>query len=219
MVKKLIFLLFIVNLSVVNAQVRIRLGAHFDPVVSWFSTKSSDIDKDGARPGYNGGLIVEGYFSPNYAFVTGLSLTQLGGNLLYHAPVTITTGKGDDVILPAETTVAYNIKYLTFPAALKLRSNQIGYFNYFAQLGLLPQVNIGSRATATGSLLIKDNVSKEINLFNLSFYFGGGIEYNIGGQTFLLAGLFFNNGFFDVLSSSRQKSSLNFLTIQLGMMF
>jgi hypothetical protein len=169
--------------------------------------------------GYNGGLIVETYFKPNYAFVTGLSLTSLGGNLLYNESATLATGNGDDVIIPVNTTVAYNLSYLSLPAALKLKSNEIGYITYYAQLGFTPQFNIGSRGTSTDDLLKKDNVSEEINFFNLSYFFGGGIEYNIGGQTSLIAGVFFNNGFVDVFSSSKHKAVLNYFTIRIGVMF
>jgi hypothetical protein len=83
----------------------------------------------------------------------------------------------------------------------------------------LPQFNIGSRANATGSQLSKDNVGQEINLINLSYNFGGGVEYNIGGQTSLMLGVFFNNGFADVLSNNDYKSAINFLSLRVGMLF
>ncbi len=218
-VKKLILFFILVYGSALFAQSSVRLGAHIDPIFSWFSTKTSQIEKDGARLGYNGGLIVEYYFAPNYALVTGLNLTQLGGNLLYKEEVDITTGEGDHVILPPETSVAFNVNYLTIPMALKLKSNEIGYLTYFAELGFSPQVNIGSRASSTGGALDKDNVSKEINAFNISFFFGGGIEKNIGGQTSLMGGIFFNNGFGDILSADSHKAALNFVNIRLGIMF
>jgi hypothetical protein len=218
-VKKLIIFFVLVSGSALFAQSSVRLGAHIDPVFSWFSTKTGQIQKDGARLGYNGGLIVEYYFAPNYALVTGLNLTQLGGNLMYEQPVSLTTGEKDHVPLPAGTTVAFNVNYLTIPAALKLKSNQIGYFTYFAELGFTPQINIGSRASTDGNELHKDNVSKEINAFNMSFFFGGGVEYNIGGQTSLVGGIFFNNGFADILSSSDYKAQVNFLNIRFGVMF
>lgn len=217
--KRYFVLLFILNATAVFAQPTIRLGAHIDPIVTWFSPRTSNIERDGARLGYNGGLIVETYFRPNYAFVTGLSLTSLGGNLLFKEAATLSTGSGDNVIIPVNTTVAYNLSFLSLPVALKLKSNEIGYFTYYAQLGFAPQFNIGSRATSTDDLLSKDNVSEEINLFNLSYFFGGGIEYNIGGQTSLITGIFFNNGFVDVLSSSKHKAVLNYFTFRIGMMF
>jgi hypothetical protein len=218
-VKRFFVLLFIVNAAIVFAQPTIRLGAHVDPILTWYSPRTSNIERDGARLGYNGGLIVETYFRPNYAFVTGLSLTSLGGNLMYKDSASLSTSSGNNVIIPDNTTVAYNLTYLSLPVALKLKSNEIGYFTYYAQLGFTPQFNIGSRATSTDDLLSKDNVSEEINLFNLSYFFGGGIEYNIGGQTSLIAGIFFNNGFVDVMSSSKHKAILNYLTIRIGMMF
>jgi hypothetical protein len=218
-VKKLLILLVIGYASSLFAQSPVRLGAHIDPIFSWFSPKSSEIEKDGARLGYNGGLIVEFYFAPNYAFVTGLNLTQLGGNLLFNEEVNISIDKSGSVLLPAGTTVAFNVNYLTVPMALKLKSNEIGYLTYYAELGLSPQVNIGSRASSTGSDLQKDNVAREINAFNVSFFFGGGIEKNIGGQTSLTAGIFFNNGFADVLSADKYQAQFNYVNIRLGIMF
>lgn len=217
--KRLFVFILAVNTLTVFSQSAIRLGAHIDPIVTWFSPRTSNIERDGARLGYNGGLIVETYFKPNYAFVSGLSLTSLGGNLMYTDSASLSTSSGNNVIIPNNTTVAYNLTYLSIPVALKLKSNEIGYITYYAQMGFTPQFNIGSRATSTDDLLNKDNVSKEINLFNLSYFFGGGIEYNIGGQTSLITGIFFNNGFIDVFSSSRHKAVVNFFNLRIGMMF
>jgi len=216
--KKVLFLLAIGYASLVGAQSPLRLGAHFDPVVTWFSPHTSRIDNDGGRLGFNAGLLAEYYFAPHYAFASGFNLTHLGGDLLYKDSVTIITDAGG-VILPAHTTVAYNITYLSIPVALKLKSNEIGYFSYYAEMGFTPQVNISSKGTSTGRYLTKDNVSKEFSFFNLSYFFGGGIEYNIGGQTALVGGLFYNNGFIDVLSTNGHRATFNTLTIRLGIMF
>jgi hypothetical protein len=216
--KKILFIFLAASSTVLFAQSPVRLGAHFDPVISWFSTKSNDISKDGGRLGFNAGLIAEYYFAPNYALSSGFNLTRLGGDLLYKVPVNISTDAGG-VLLPANTTVAYNVTYLTIPLALKLKSNEIGYFSYYAEMGFTPQVDIGSKASSTGGALNKDNVADELSLFNLSYFFGGGVEYNIGGQTSLTFGLMYNNGFVDVLSNADYKANFNSLTIRLGIMF
>jgi hypothetical protein len=163
--------------------------------------------------------MVEYYFHPNYGFVTGLNLGVQGGNVLYTDSVSISTGDQTSVVLQPGSTAAFNLSYLTLPVGLKMKTNEIGYFTYFAELGFNQQVNIGSKATSTGNGLNKDNVPKETNLFNMSYFFGGGVEYNVGGQTSLLAGIFYNNGFVDILSNNRHKAVLNYLSFRIGVLF
>jgi len=218
-VKKVIFFLLLVNFSLAFGQSNLRLGVHLDPMASWLSPKTNRIDKDGARPGINGGLLVEYYFHPNYGLVTGLNLGVWGGNVLYNDSVGIKTGDNSSVGLRRGSTVAYNLSYISIPVGLKLKTNEIGYFTYFAELGFNQQINIGSRATSTGNGLNKDNVPKETNLLNMAYYFGGGVEYNVGGQTSLVAGVFFTNGFVDVLSNNNHKAVLNALIFRIGVLF
>jgi hypothetical protein len=205
--------------SGIFAQSKLRLGVHFDPVVSWFSPKTPRIEKDGGRPGISGGLILEYYFHENYGLASGLSITMLGGNLMYHDSVYISTGDESSVLVKAGSTVAYRANYLIIPLSLKLKTNQIGDFTYYAQLGLKQWINISARATDSGSGLSKDNVGKEINLYGMSYFFGGGIEYDIGGNTSINAGLYYDNGFTDVLSSNDHKACLNFITFRIGVFF
>jgi len=217
--KSSLLLLILFNASLVFAQSSLRLGVNLDPMASWLSAKTNRIDKDGTRPGISGGLMVEYYFHPNYGLVTGLNLGVQGGSLLYEDPVSISTGDNSSVALEAGSTVVYSLSYISIPVGLKLKTNEIGYFTYFAQLGFNQQINIGSRASSTGNGLNKDNVPKETNLLNMSYFFGGGVEYNVGGQTSLLAGIFFNNGFVDVLSNNDHKAVLNYLSIRVGVLF
>lgn len=217
--KKAIVLFILLNVSGAFAQSKLRLGVNLDPLATWFSPVTKGIEKDGARPGLSGGLIVEYYFRPNYGFVTGLNITALGGNLMYNDSVYISTGSGGKILVRGGSTVVYHVNYLTVPIALKLKTNEIGYFTYYAQLGLTQQINISSRGTATKSGLSKENVSKEFNLLGMSYFFGGGIEYNIGGETSLTFGIFYNHGFTDVLSNDNHKAYLNYLTFRVGVLF
>ncbi len=214
-----LLLISILSVSIAPAQEGLRLGVNLDPMASWFSPKTNKIDRDGTRPGISGGLLVEYYFHSNYGLTTGLNIGTMGGSLMYDEAVSINAGGESAVQLPAGATVVFNTSYISLPIGLKLKTNEIGYFTYYAQLGFNQQINIGSRASSTGNNLNKDNVPKEINLLNMSYYFGAGIEYNIGGQTSLLAGLMFNNGFIDVLSNNKHKAVLNYLTIRVGVLF
>jgi len=196
-----------------------RFGINFDPVMSWFSPDSKPIDKDGAKLGFNGGLIIETNFQKNYIFATGINLTYLGGNLLYDSSVVMKIKDGSPVTLQPGTTVEYTLQYISIPLSLKMKTNQIGYINYYGQLGLTPQVNIKARAKSEGGLLDKDNVIEEIGIFNLSYFIGGGIEYSLGGTTALNIGVFFNNGFIDLLENKDYKAAMNYFNLRVGVMF
>lgn len=218
--KKALLILLIVNTSfAVFGQSKLRLGVNLDPVATWLSPKTNRIDKDGARPGINGGLMVEYYFHPNYGLVTGFNLGVMGGNVLYNDSVRISTGDRSSLWVPGGETVAYSLSYLSIPVGLKLKTNQIGYVTYFAELGFNQNINIGSRASSSGNGLNKDNVPKEVNLLNMSYFFGGGIEYNIGGNTSIVAGVLFHNGFVDVLSNNDHKAVMNYLAFRVGVLF
>ena len=56
-------------------------------------------------------------------------------------------------------------------------------------------------------------------MLNMSYFFGGGVEYNIGGNTSLTAGIFYDNGFIDVLSNNDHKAVSNFITFRIGVLF
>jgi hypothetical protein len=216
-----IILLFavLVNMTAAFAQSDLRLGINMDLMATWLTPKTNGISNDGARPGIGGGLVVEYYFRPNYGFVTGLNLAAMGGNVQYNDSVSIKTGNNESVKLRSGSSVAYHLNYLSIPVGLKLKTNEIGYFTYFAQLGLVQQINMGAKASSSHSLLNKDNVGEEINLFNMGYFFGAGLEYNVGGQTSLYAGLYYNNGFIDVLSNNDHKAVLNYMTLRVGVLF
>ncbi len=204
-----------INLAAQN----LRFGISIDPMISWFSPGSKHIKKDGSGLGYNIGLTMEKYFMDNYAFATGISITGLSANLLYEDSVYIDTGEEGTKLLRPGSTAGYNLQYITLPVSLKLRSNQIGYITYFARIGLDIQVNVKATADATNRQLEKDNVNKEISLLNFSYFLGGGIEYSLGGTTALEAGLFFNNGFMDILNNRSYNAAINYLSLRLGIMF
>jgi len=218
MKKILLFTALIVSLNLAGQD--FRIGLNFDPVMSWFSPNSKTIEGAGAKLGFNGGLMLETTFRQNYVFATGIDLTYLGGNLLYDNSTIITVDKDADTTLLANTTVEYTLQYLSIPLSLKLKTNPIGYISYYGQIGLTPQFNISAKATSdNGNKLDNDNVNKEIGLLNLSFFIGGGIEYDLGGTTALNIGIFYNNGFIDLLADKDYKAALNYVNLRLGVLF
>ena len=196
----------------------LRFGVFVDPQLSWLTPDAKNISRDGLRIGIKGGLILDKYFAKNYAFTTGISISNMGGKLHYKDSVILETLESEQTLNP-ESTVEYKLQYVSVPVGLKFKTNEIGYFTFFAQLGFTPQINIKAKADASDNQIDNENISKELNLFNLSYFFGGGLEYSLGGNTALIGGIIFNNGFIDVLNSKNIKETLSFLSLRLGIMF
>ena len=113
------------------------------------------------------------------------------------------------------TDVTYDLKYIEIPIGIKLITNDFRRSRYYAQFGLYSQFNIQAR---NGD---KKAIGDDINFFEMGYNLGGGIEYSLGGSTYLTAGLLYNNGFMDVTNHSGidDKATLNRVTIQFGIIF
>jgi hypothetical protein len=204
----------------------LRFGIHADPVISWFSTDIDVVDNQGARPGFNFGLSVNRYFTPNYSFSSGINIISAGGRLISDSTTlfdlsykntikTVTVGKGDAVI--------YKIQYISIPLGLKLQTNQIGYFTFFTDLGLDPKIVIGGKVDIPSLDIEAQRATKEIRLFNLSYHIMAGLEYSIGGNTAFVVALDFDNNFFDITNDLNfqpdDKVSHKLLSFRFGVNF
>jgi hypothetical protein len=151
-------------------------------------------------------------------------ISHEGGSLIYKVPTVFNTFENDT--FPAGTIVDYRLNYVEIPLSLKLMTNQIGYITYFGQFGLQGGINIRSRADITTlngtNNKVKEDFGADVTPGNFSLLVGAGLEYNITGETSLLAGLQFANGFIDVTDNPqgfKTKSALSHFRLQLGVFF
>ena len=107
----------------VNSQ-EIRFGVFANPGLSWMRTNVSKISGNGSQLGINAGLMIDKFFTPHYAFSTGISIHTMGGVLNYKDYKTLRTSEGDIPLTPGD--VAYHLQYIHIPLGLKLRTTQIG---------------------------------------------------------------------------------------------
>ncbi len=215
--KKILFAATFIAISYIAGSQEVQLGVCLNPHFSWFTENTSLVRSNGTRVGVEGGLVVENYFTKNYAFVTGIRLGTFGGKLEYNDSISFETTDEIKYVLDEEE-VKYKLQYISIPIALKLKTNQIGYLSYYAQLGFTGQVNIGSKADCPPRIE-NDGAGPEVGLVSLSYHFGGGVEYEIGGNTSVVLGIIYNNGFIDVLTSQEGRESLSYLSVNLGIMF
>jgi len=218
----LLFSLYHANAQNGNVE-RIRFAIFVDPLISYFKTDLSRIAPDASRVGINFGLMMDKFFAEHYAFTTGISIQYMGGTLNYQQGKDNFSCSNDTLrSLPRNTLVKYKLQYLHIPLALKLRTTEIGYFTYFAQLGLDPMINIKAAADIASLGQKNIGVGDEIHFLYLGYHIGAGLEYRIVGNTKLMTGITYMNGFSDVTSNdgnSAEKTVMHSFELRIGVIF
>jgi len=194
----------------------VKLGFELNPGFSWCKENSKVFNNQFARFAIEAGLVLEKYFTNNYAFYSGIKLVNYGFKLLFLENSTLIVNASTENIQAGEK-VNFKLQYLNIPLGIKMKTNRIGYFSYFINLGLNPYFNI--KSIALSNFFENESVSKEINFFNISYYLSLGIEYNLVGETNLLFGIKYNNGFFDVMNKKTSHETLNNFMFTTGIIF
>lgn len=220
-IRSLIFLLLLA-LQIPSGKTQgIQFGIFVDPQVSWMSSDNNTVTNNGSRMGFNFGLTIHKFFAEKYAITTGISLNQMGGKLKHYDITSFRTQDEIDTLL-AGTTITYKLQYLNVPFGLTLKTDEIGYMTYFAQLGIDLQFNL--KATGDESNGFEDEkINEEVNLFNLGYHFGIGLEYSLGGNTSIVLGLSFNQSLIDVTKDFTDQPEdrivLNNIALRVGVNF
>jgi hypothetical protein len=198
----------------VNVQYHIsglRFGAFISPNISWMKPTASTSDdgkfgviNNGTKLGFTYGLMADYFFAPNYGLVTGLQITSTGGKII---ATNVDQSKANSKVLKADFD--YRLQYLEIPLALKLRTDEIGGFRFFGQLGVSLGVNLSKKAdykvsyydanaaqrdtSGTKIKLTGDLANIAPIMFQMNI--GAGAEYPVTNKLKFYVGLFFNNGF------------------------
>ncbi len=209
----------------------LRLGFQVSPTFSWMTTDADEIGNNGTNLGLKLGARGEIFFRENYAFTIGLGFGfNQGGQLLHKLPLEVWQRSEipNGVIFkpfPANTDLRYKIQYVEIPFGLKVRTNEIGFLRYYAEL---PIITLGFKSQAKGQIQYQDinedvkDIKKEVTPLALSWGVGGGIEYNVNESTSLVAGVNYQRIFTDVTkdyNNAESKATMNAIILHLGVMF
>lgn len=188
---------------------KFRFGVFVAPTMAWMRPTTDKTDdgeyaptNEGSKLGFTYGLMGEYHFAENYAIVSGLQVNMGGGkiNASYLGNETANSVKN--------ALFDYRLNYLEVPIALKLRTDLIGGFRFFGQVGLTTGFNIAKKATYevdyyndNGQLLTSTGKNEKIKgtlaiapvMFTMNI--GAGAEYPLTEKLAAYVGLFFNNGF------------------------
>ena len=197
-----------------------QLGFQLSPNLSWISPDSEGIESDGMKLGFSYGIVADFKIAENYAFSTGITLLNSGGRINYpdvQEDVLPQTTANPNGSIGGRNSADIRLNYIQVPLTIKLKTNEIGYMKYFGQFGLAGAVNIDAVADtefdypgASGTVNREDvDFTDEISLFRASLLMGIGAEYNLSGNTSLMFGITFDNGFLNILSEDNYAEDSN----------
>lgn len=219
-------------------------GVKVGPTFEWAGSKNNTVYNEATRTGFKWGVFGEYYFAENYAIVMGLNGNHLRDSYSFEDKKAL---NGDTLF--ALGTINRNFKgmYLEIPVMLKMRTEEFGGFQFFAEFG----AGVGLRRRAmvqdqftfpTPSNMRAENgqnandeyvaVVKQYNPLRVNLLTAVGAEYLIKGSTRAFANLSYSrdlvNGFSlsyrnNYMDDSSRESKLdlrrNIIGVELGILF
>lgn len=188
---------------------KFQFGIHAMPLLNYVSTEDQDAET-ASKLKFGFGLITQYNFTDRYSFATGVDILNRAGDISLR-----------------DTTGSYSAGFVNIPILLKMRSNEVGYMTYFAKFG-------GGLSFKTSEKVefnpeFDKNKVEELDYYisplNITFAIGGGVEYNLGGSTSLVAELTYNRSLVDNFSSdniyltSDAKYKLDYIALMVGIIF
>jgi len=218
----IILLLFVSGIAQARVDQKVSIGLMANPLVTWMRIDNGNIEREKAKFGIEYGVITDINFTENYSLSTGISMMIGGGTINYM------NGSLDTL----DTSVKLNVQYINLPLYLKLKTNEIGYITYYGEFGIINSFRVRGRAEAERDpnpveLENSVNIVKKNNplgirsqVYNLALHIGGGIEYSVGTRTKIQAGLFYNNGFANIIKDNDdEKIFLNSFGLRIAVIF
>lgn len=210
---KLIFsLLFILFTISAFSQVRnLRLGVSVEPLsLSYMSSNTPIITSKRNILCHSAFIKAEYYFSPFFAFASGVGITANQGGILQYSEGG-DVWKDSDLVpatlhaLPPDIELKSQIQYIEIPLALKMRTDEFGRYRVFFEV---PRLTLGVTSKARGAVKSttideeNQNIYPSMSWVNLSYGIMGGIEYSITENISGIVGINWKQGFVDITDDS-----------------
>jgi hypothetical protein len=255
MKKAVFFFVFIplfINAQEAPRKTKVRFGLKVSPAFCWMKpefVKGAGVssvftaENNGVRLGINWGPIFEIPLGETFSITTGADINFISGSIRGEA------ARIESGIESYSWKHSYSARFIDIPFLLKGKTKDYNKFRYFMQFGLsggfmykpsTSKVEIEESVTQqTNNITTVANPEDFLNKFRGAMLIGGGAEYNISGTTMVFAGLTFNNGLTNFLSSKgmrslaadnpsddfnenkglEPKSIINFMMLNLGVLF
>ncbi|PWS32031.1 porin family protein [Pedobacter paludis] len=197
-----------------------RLGLTATPTIGWIKPEQGKTN--GVSLGFSYGLIGDFNFAPNYSFSTALTVTTVNGKSTEADPLYIKSlDNAANPNIPVAYDLKYRIQYLELPLTIKLKTIKADGKRYYGQFGLSNSFMLSAKQDAvSGSTKLENvNISDYTKFYRAGLVIGGGGEFDISGNTSIVAGLTFNNGFTNITTDKNRNVKNYYLALNFGVFF
>ncbi len=240
-------ILFTNNLSAqttVGVDKPMQFGFKISPNLTWAKIKSGPAEGNGVGLGFSYGLMADFKLSENAFFSPEILITSMKNSI----NLKDSFYQGDGSVGSYYNNIEQNFKfqYLQIPLTIKMKTNAINGMRYTFQAGVAPSVLLSrnfrikaDRAIGNNDEWVSPNgtgndagdfvldpnnpnsksFSNNIGLFRVPLVLGAGIEYNLSGNTALVAGIRWDNGFTDIFRDKNVTGINNYLGLTVGILF
>jgi|GEM_PF-875968 len=217
-----------------------EFGLRISPQISWSSPDSKSIKDGGSSLDWNFGFHVAKKFTDRYAIAFEVNVLNMVSKIKMSDTVKVFRNNITDST--SDMTLNYFLRYLEVPFMFKMTSEPIkDRWRIYGEFGLGLGFLIRSKVDVNSSALKLENVdvnnpdtqdefkirNKTTNVDNdikvsflrPSFIIGGGVTYDLFGQTKIYIGLRYDGGLIDHLSDDRWEARNSFTALNIGIIF
>lgn len=246
---KNIFALIICALiiSKANAQIsdesRYEFGLRIAPQVSWSKPDSKSITDGGISLDWNYGFHVAKKFTSRYAIAFEVNVINMTSKIKVVDSINVFS----PTKLPAgapntDMTLNYHLRYLQIPILFKMTTDPFkDKWKAYGEFGLGFSFLLRSKVDVSSSVLKLNEVdvdnpengdvfklkdvntgvenSTKINLLRPSFIIGGGLIYDLVGNTKAYIGLRYDNGLADYMDADKWTANNSYTALNIGIIF
>lgn len=149
---------------------------------------SSAIKADAARIKLSFGAFADLFLTENYYFSTGIMLAPKNSGVQYASS---TAG---------EVSESFRLQYLQIPLTLKLFTNEVALDKrIFVQFGILNEIKIDEKLRTDNDATNGSEVIGGFRFFDFSGLLRAGLDFRIGYDTSIFAGISYTRGLTNVL--------------------
>ncbi|WP_421941362.1 porin family protein [Pedobacter sp.] len=195
-----------------------RLGLTATPTIGWIKPEQGKTNS--VALGFSYGIMGDFNFAPNYSFATALTITTINGKSseVNVSPYTASQSSTD----PVAYDLKYRLQYIELPLTIKLKTIKEDGKRWYGQFGLSNSFMIGAKQDAVrNNTTVGDNlnISDYTKFYRAGLVIGGGGEFDVSGNTSIMAGLTFNNGFTNIVTDKNRNVKNHYLALNFGFFF